>query len=157
MDVQYINPFIDSLLNAFEMMLGVIPEREAIYLKEGISLTGEVSGIIGFADKNITGSIALCFPRDTALKVYSLLMGEQLASIDENVRDCVGELANIVAGGAKQAFSEAGLTYNISIPTIIIGKNHSIAHKIGTAVVVIPFRFDRYEFNMEVSMTVHDS
>jgi len=157
MDVQYINPFINSLLNAFEMMLNVIPEREAIYLKEGISLTGDVSGIIGFADKNITGSIALCFPRNTALKVYSLLMGEELASIDENVRDSVGELANIVAGGAKQSFSEAGLTYNISIPTIIIGKNHSIAHKIGTDVVVIPFFFGRYKFSMEVSMIFHES
>lgn len=157
MKVEYINPFVDSLINAFETMLGITPERMAPFLKEGAGLTGDVSGIIGFAAKDITGSIALCFPRDTALRVYFLFTDAAASDLDEDVRDSVGELANIVAGGAKQVFAKTGLTYNISIPTIVLGKNHSIGHKRGASVVVIPFKFDHYIFSMEISMLLHES
>ncbi|MBU0519109.1 chemotaxis protein CheX [bacterium] len=154
MDVKYINPFISSLNNTLETMLSVSPGRNQPFLKSNNKASGDVSGIIGFASQEVVGSVALTFPEKAALKAYELLMGETLPHINEEVQDMVGELANIVAGGAKEEFNAIGIVYHISIPTVVTGKGHSIGHKGGVPVVVIPFELNGLPFYMEVSMKV---
>jgi len=154
MDVKYINPFIASLNNTMETMLEVSPDRNQPFLKSNNKAGGDVSGIIGFASEEVVGSVALTFPEKAVLKVYELMMGETVSTINEDVQDTVGELANIVAGGAKEEFGTMGIAYHISIPTVVMGKNHTISHKGGIPVVVIPFDINGLPFYMEVSMKV---
>jgi len=154
---EYINPFIESVHNMMETMMGVTPQRQGIKIKEEPLTSGDISGIIGFADKNITGAVALSFPIETALKVYQLMMDETAESLNSDVQDIVGELANMVAGGAKKAFAEAGYQFHISIPSVIIGNNHAIFHKMGTPVVVVEFLVEGKPFCMEVSMKLAGS
>ncbi len=153
MDVKYINPFINASVHTIQTMLGLTPERQNAFIKDDATAQGDVSGIIGFADKNISGSVALSFPTATALKIYELMMGEKVSRINSDVQDSVGELANIVTGTAKSEFSSLNVTFHISIPTVVVGKNHRITHKVGTPVVVIPFKLDdELEFTLEISM-----
>ncbi len=156
MDVKFINPFIESLINTLEMMVGITPGREQLYIKEDKMTHGDITGIIGFAERNITGSIALSFPNDAALMIYGLMTGENVAQINREVQDSIGELANIVAGGAKSELAKSGLAFHISIPSVIVGKNHAISHKVDTPVVVIPFLIGKakHRFVMEISMKV---
>lgn len=154
MDVKYINPFINSLVNTMETMLGVSPERETPFIKNNNMASGDISGIIGFASPEVVGSIAMTFPDKTALKVYELMMSEPVASLNDEVQDTIGELANIVAGGAKEEFSHLGISYHISIPTIVLGKNHTIGHKGSIPVVVVPFDIKNHPFYLEISMKI---
>lgn len=156
MKAELINPFIESVNDMMETMMGVLPERLPIELKTEDHAAGDVSGIIGFADKNITGAVALSFPEETVLSVYELMTSEKANSIDNSVQDTVGELANMVAGGAKRIFADRGLHFHISIPSVVVGKRHSIFHKMGTPVVIVPFILEGKPFNMEVSMKVDD-
>lgn len=157
MDVQYVNPFIRSLTNAMETMLAVKPVRLAPMLKSGDLTHGDISGIIGFASVNIFGSIALSFPSQTAIEMYNRMVGERATEVTGDVRDSVGEMTNIVAGGAKKDLAEMDLSFDLSIPTVVMGKNHSISHKAGTPVMVIPFQFDNFKFEMEISLKVTKS
>ncbi len=154
MDVKYINPFISSLNNAAEMMIGIKPVRGKPFVKNNQLTTGDITGIIGFAEKNITGSVALSFPAESAYMVFEKMTGEQVSSINRDVQDSIGELANIVAGGAKTSLAEEGLSFHISIPSVVVGHEHAISHKSDTSVVVIPFTLDGLEFVMEVSMKI---
>lgn len=154
MKVEYINPFINSVNNTIETMLGVKAERSAPFVKDNLLARGDVSGLIGFADKNISGSVALSFPTGTALKIYRMMMGETVFKINSDVQDTVGELTNIVCGGAKQEFAKIGLSFHISIPSIIVGKGHQITHKQHTPVVVIPFSIEQSPFAMEITMKI---
>ena len=149
------NPFILSVSNAMKTMLGIAPERLQPFLKYDTTSQSDISGIIGFADKNISGSLALSFPTETALEVYKLMMGETASSITADVKDVVGELANIVAGGAKTEFSKTGLTFPISLPTVILGKNHTISHKFNVPIVVIPLKINENPFYMEISLKIN--
>lgn len=74
--------------------------------------------------------------------------------ISRDVEDSIGELTNIVAGGAKTVLAEEGLSFNISIPSVIVGKNHTITSKLDEPIIVIPFQLDKYRFVMEVSMKI---
>lgn len=152
MDAVYINPFINALVHAMETMIGISPERGTPYLKREHATQGDVSAIIGFAGPNVTGSVALSLPTLVALKVYSLMMGEKVYRITSDVQDVVGELANIVAGGAKTELSTRNLGFNISIPTVVVGPGHTLGHKGDVPVIVVPFGFGKHRFMMEVSM-----
>ncbi len=72
----------------------------------------------------------------------------------DDVRDSIGELTNFVAGGAKKELAEQDLTFDISIPTVVMGKNHTLTHRGGTPVVVIPFMLDNCSFIMEISLKI---
>ncbi len=154
MDVKYINPFVNAVIHTLATMLGKMPERLAPALKDTNVAHGDISGIIGFAGQNVYGSVALSFPQETALKIYNLMMGETVGKISKEVQDTVGELVNIVAGGAKTELDEEGLAFRISIPTVVVGKNHTIAHKGNSPVVCIPFKLEACTFVMEICMRV---
>jgi chemotaxis protein CheX len=154
MNVKYINPFVKSVFNAMKIMLKVVPKRGVPYLKDHNKAQGDISGIVGFAAKNIFGTLAISFPQYTSTKAFELMVGEKVNTITDDVRDFVGELANIIIGGAKKEFVIQDLPFDISIPTVVVGQGHTISHKGGTPVLVIPFTLDESEFRVEVSMKV---
>jgi len=76
--------------------------------------------------------------------------------VNRDVEDCIGEVANIVAGGAKTTLAGHGLSFNISIPSVVVGDKHSIRHRADTPVIVIPFTVKNYDFILEVTMKLGD-
>jgi chemotaxis protein CheX len=152
MEAKYINPFINGATNALETMAGLELERKTPYLKQENQTQGDISGIIGFAGENVHGAVAMSFPQPLALKIYKQMMGESVFRITQDVEDCIGELANIVAGGAKTEFAEMGLSFHISIPTVVVGQGHTLVQKIDSPVMVIPFGVGKSRFLMEVTM-----
>ena len=157
MDQKYLNPFINSLINTFEMMLGLNPEPREPQPKGEDSTNGDITGLVGFAEANVIGSVAVSFPTEAALRLYNAMTGEEITEITRDVEDSIGEISNIVAGGAKTVFAAEGLSFHISIPSVIVGRKHSITHKTETPVYIVPFDMDGLEFIMEVSMKLLDA
>jgi len=151
-DAIYIDPFVEAVCNTMKTMLGEAPSRKELKTRNDNSAQGDVSGIVGFASNNVFGSVALSFPMETAIKSYNMMVGDNIDTFSDDVRDTVGELTNIVAGGAKKVYADQGLSFDISIPTIVVGKNHSLTHKGGTPVVTVPFSLGDYPFVLEISV-----
>jgi len=156
MDVRYINPFVKSVSNATLTMLGIEALPLQPLVKNETRASGDISGIIGIASAAIYGSVALSMPSETALALYNKMMGDSQTEINGDVRDMIGELANIVAGSSKKEMAEQNLSFDISIPTVVVGKNHVISHMGGIPVVVIPFKFGEHRFEMEISIKVRN-
>jgi chemotaxis protein CheX len=157
MDIRFVNPFVIAVSNTLTTMLGKTPQRLAPVIKKDNFAQGDISGIIGFAGKVVHGSVALSFPEATALKIYEMMVGEVQPKINTDIQDTVGELVNIVAGGAKTDFDREGLDFHISIPTVVVGKNHTIVHKGSSPVVVIPFQLESLPFSMEICLKMEAS
>ncbi|NQU06189.1 MAG: chemotaxis protein CheX, partial [Calditrichaeota bacterium] len=62
MNVEIVNPFVNAVYYTFETMAGLSPVRKSPYVKNDSLTQGDVTGVIGFTEKNLKGSIALCFP-----------------------------------------------------------------------------------------------
>lgn len=152
MDVRLINPFVNAVFSTLETMVGISPERDELYLKDNPLTQGDVTGIIGFAESGVFGSVALTFPTSTLLYIYGLMMNERVTKISREVQDLAGELTNIVAGVAKQELSKDGMNFHISIPTIVAGKNHSIRHQMNIPVLVVPMKLKDRPFILEVAI-----
>ncbi len=155
--IEHVKPFIDSVLSTMEMMLGKVPKTKRPYLKGQQPNWGDVSGIVGFAGEKVVGSIAISLPQSSALRIFESMVGEEPNSITEisvDVQDSIGELANIVAGNAKSVFSEQKINFNITIPSVIVGKHHNISYKDGDLVLVIPFDMEGEPFCLELLIKV---
>ncbi len=154
MKLDIINPFIHSVFNAMETMMGIKPVRQKPFTKKENITEGDVTGMVGFASKDISGSVALSFPKETAFQIYETMIGTPVNEINKEVQDIVGELTNIVTGGAKNELSTMGVTYHLSIPMVVSGQKHTINHKFDKPIVVVPFEIDGNKFSMELSIKI---
>ena len=152
MNVNLINPFLKSVHNVMETMLQVTPVQSAPFAKKNNLTNGDISGIIGFAEKKCSGAVVLSFPKPTALKVFRLLTGLESNRLGGDVQDAIGEMANMVAGGAKSEFSKDGISFHLSIPTVVVGQNHIMSQLAENPVIVVPLSLDNEKFFLEVSM-----
>lgn len=152
MEAKYINPFISAAVNALRTMASLTAERGTPFIKDKFESLSDMSGIIGFAG-DVKGSVILCFSQSLATKIYEALTGDPPPADDIHpVADAVGELANMVAGGAKGPLSEMGLSIQISIPSVVCGKNHTVLNTASGPCLVVPFTIEGETFWVQIMM-----
>lgn len=149
MDVSVVNPFINATVETFKTMLAMDLETGTPSLKVDATHTYDISGVIGLSGE-AQGVISLSFPKMMALKVVSNLLGSDVKIVGPELTDGIGELANIVAGYAKQGLSEYKLS--ISLPNVVVGQGHRIATQTGVPTIIVPLKSNLGEFAMEVSL-----
>ena len=147
MRVEYINPFITSLSNAFLTMLGCEVHRGPISLKDDHSPKYDISGIIGLSGKAI-GTVVLSLSEAVAVKAASTMLMCDMDEINDDVIDAVGELTNMVAGAAKAELEEYELM--VSLPNVITGRNHDVRFPSDVPPICVPFKTDWGNLALEV-------
>ena len=151
MNVHFINPFLEGTVSVLKTMAFVEPRAGKPYLKVDNLAKGDISGIIGLTG-SAAGSLALSFIEGAILTIVSNMLGEALKSINCDVKDAVGELTNMVSGVARKNLEAQGFYIQAAIPTIVSGKNHSIAHVMGGPSLIIPFEIDEGVFVVDVCL-----
>ncbi len=153
-DLKLINPFVDATINVLKTMAGITPTPQPPRIKTTHEAYGDITAIIGMAGDNVKGSFAVSFTEPCILKIMSNMLGEEIASLSTDVSDGVGEITNIITGGAKAQLAEEGFVIGMAIPTVVSGKGHSVEHVTDQPVVVVPFETDSGPFFIEVSLIV---
>lgn len=147
MQVEYINPFLASLRNTFQTMLGCETQRGTVALKSDRRPPFEVSGVIGLSGKAV-GTVVLSFSKEVAVKAASTMLMTELTEINDDVLDAVGELTNMVAGAAKAELEDYQL--QVSLPNVITGKGHEVHFPSEVTPIAIPFDTDWGPLSLEV-------
>lgn len=148
MDPAFITPFISSIQNVFSTMMQLPVTIGDPGIKGDPSTTYDVSGIIGMSG-DVTGSVVLSFPRQTAVRLVALLAGAEMAPDHPDFPDAVGELTNMVSGNAKGMFT-GRKKVTISCPSVVIGPGHIVARPKDVPCIVIPCSTDCGEFVVEI-------
>ena len=149
MNSEYINPFIESTVDVFSTMLGCKVERTGLSLHHSFTPEFDVTGIIGLSGK-ASGDVVISFERDLALKATETFLGETCDEITADVIDTVGELTNMIAGHAKSSMESLHL--QLALPTVIVGKNHSIRFPSKVKPISMPFESDMGKLNIEIGL-----
>jgi chemotaxis protein CheX len=150
MRVEYINPFIASLTHTFRTMLECEVQRGQPSLKDDKTPKYDVSGIIGLSGKAI-GTVVLSLSEAVALKAASTMLMSEITSINADVVDAVGELTNVIAGGAKAQLEEYHMS--VSLPNVITGRNHEIRFPSTITPICVPFDTVWGPLSLEVGLT----
>ena len=148
MDVNYINPFLSAVQNIFETMISLPFSLGKPTLKKDDVCTYEISGVIEITG-DVSGCVVVSFPEEIALQLASALLESDLAEVDDDCTDAIGEIANIVAGDAKKNFPKANTT--VSIPTIVIGRK-KVSFPSGVPIISIPCETDKGQFCIDVAL-----
>lgn len=150
MKAEFINPFLKTTKNVLETMAQTSVTAKKPKLKDNTITYGEVTGIIGMASDSISGSMVLSFQQDCILHIVAnMLMEEPKSKIDEEIVDAVGELTNMICGGAKAQLAKLDHKFELATPTMIVGKGVEISHYSGAPTIVIPFTTEHGNFVVE--------
>lgn len=151
MKAEYVNPFITSTSEVFKTMVGIEPERGNLYIKSDEKFPYDISGVIGLAGQ-ASGFVVISMTEKLALKVVENFLGEKKTSLDDDVMDAIGEILNMIAGGAKQVFSKTGISFKISIPNVVVGKNHVVGKQKNVQCIGMTFSVGEDTFVIEVAL-----
>jgi chemotaxis protein CheX len=147
---EILRPFLESTMNVLKTMAFLDPKPGKPFVKSGPEPKGDVTGVIGLASESHQGSMAIVFPRATILQIVSSMLGENYTEVTSDVLDCVGELTNMISGGARASLAKMGLKFEMAIPTMIQGEHHIVEHKTsGGGVICIPFNIESGTFYVE--------
>ena len=150
MNVDFVNPFLEATLNVLKTMakLEAKPGRPAV--KSNDVAHGDVTGLIGMTGEQAKGTLAITFTEQVILEITKRMLSAEMTKINETITDMVGEITNMVTGGAKKILSEKGYRFDMAIPSVVAGKNHIIEHKSKAPIIVVPFSTGAGDFYIEV-------
>lgn len=149
MDVKLINPFISATVEVLETMAFTKANVGKPYLKKEDVAAGDVSGVIGLTGER-NGSVSVSFAEKCILKIVSNMLGEEYSVVNDDIKDAVGELTNMISGQARKALDGIGYSFHAAIPTVVVGKNHIISHISSGPMIAIPFDTADGPFTIEV-------
>jgi len=152
MKAEYLNPFLKSTVETFNIMVNLPVTLGHIYLLKEPNKT-DISSLLEFTG-DIRGKVAMLYTLDVALKISSKFLGEKVTELNEDVADSIREIANIIAGCAKKYMP--ALHWTLSLPSIVRGPSRILEGK-NLPVVCIPFYSELGGFIMEAKMSYSKS
>ncbi|MEC9283794.1 MAG: chemotaxis protein CheX [Bdellovibrionota bacterium] len=152
LDKNLVNAFVDGVKKTLSTMAMTESTPQKAFVERDFKAKGEVSGMIGMVAGNMRGTITISFEKPSIFKILENMLGEPYSEINEEVRDAVGELTNMIYGTAKTALNEMGYAFEMAIPTVITGSHEITSYHKGAA-LVIPFSMDEnLQFFIEITV-----
>ncbi|WP_028585467.1 chemotaxis protein CheX [Desulfogranum mediterraneum] len=102
-------------------------------------LHNSITGMVGLAGTH-KGLLAVHLPEAVALAVTGSFLGMEVAEINEDVQDAIGEIANMLGGDLKMILSDKGKDIQLSLPSTISGETYTFASSADIDHLVLPFK-----------------
>lgn len=150
MNVEFINPFISALINVLKTMAQTELKAGKPRKKSDAKASGDVSGLIGMVGPQVKGSLSITFDESLALEIMHRMLGEKPKGINDEVSDMVGEITNMICGGAKSELAQKGYDFGMATPAVVTGKNHTINHQVDGPKMIMPFTSDFGNAHLEI-------
>ena len=153
MNIEFINPFVSAAVNVLRTMAATDLKVGKISKRDDTVTLGEVTGIIGMASQEISGNMVLSFERKTILGIVHRMLMEEFTEINHEVVDAVGELTNMICGGAKGELNKKGYLFDMASPVMVVGKNVEITQMSEGPTMSIPFYTQDGMFVVEANLS----
>lgn len=151
MDILMINALLNSLFTIFATMVRAEITAGTPVIKKDNIAKGDASGLIAMNAAGTKGSVALSLTLPTIRIISGKMLGEEFTSLNKDATDLVGELTNMMTGGAKRILSEKGHDFDMHTPQLLVGERHEIVHHHGGQTVLLPILIDEHEFYIELN------
>jgi chemotaxis protein CheX len=115
-----------SVYEVFGTMLGVECRRaQSEDSVTGISSTESVTAVVGFGGI-LSGACVVSCDACAAQQIAGLMTGMEFASVDEVMKDGIGEICNMLAGAWKSKVPELSANCGLSVPAVITGRDYDL-------------------------------
>jgi chemotaxis protein CheX len=142
-----VSVFLESVLNYFSTSVQQAAVCGTPFL--AIDKTPELSDFTGMI--KISGKYAgvVAFTTPKSMLCVMLMRMQETDMCQENLCDLVGEIANTLSGNARRDF---GHQFNISVPTVSMGRKVRLDIPDGARPIIIPITWRNYASSLVVHL-----
>ena len=142
---------IESTIEIFTTMVMMDVSVDGAPLETSGVLHDTITGMIGLAGTH-KGALAIHIPNHVAIAITSSFLGMDVDEINDDVRDAVGELANMLGGNVKTILSQNGRDIELSLPSTIAGHEYNYKATTEVELVILPFKTEVGGFMVELQL-----
>lgn len=129
------------------MEISALPPLQEGQDKQAIG--DHISAMIGISG-DLTAMISIHCPEEVGLAISGAMLGMEFTEVDADVKDTMGEIANMLAGGLKEKFAKENMMLQLAIPTAITGKSYTVATPKSSKRIIVPFKVESGQFFIEI-------
>jgi chemotaxis protein CheX len=144
-----LGPFITATCTALSEMAGAEAVVRAVYQQAPQHTLGDIAAVVGLTSAT-ERFLVLSFPQRTAAALAGRILAGAAQEVDEDlIKDCVGEIANVVAGQAKAMLAGGPYQFAFSIPQVVGDASQCLPQQ-GLDCLVVDFSSDHGEFALQL-------
>ena len=144
-----VEPFIEATRTALRETAGTELDVRAVFQRSMYRPSGNYAAAVDLTSAAVA-RLVLDFPERTAAGLASRILAGVNQEPDENlIRDCAGEMANVVAGQAKAMLAGGPYQFTFSLPKVLVGAIASTLQQVQDCLVV-SFNCDQGEFALQL-------
>lgn len=114
-----------SVREVFGTMLGIQCERELNDGKFGVLSAESVTAVVGFGGI-LSGACVVFCDALAARRIAAYMTGMEFETVDDTVKDGIGEICNMLAGAWKSKVPELAAHCGLSVPAVITGRDYNL-------------------------------
>jgi chemotaxis protein CheX len=142
-----LEPFIAAVCAALGEMASSEVVVQAVYQTALHPTLGDLVAVVGLMSTT-EEFLVLSFPEPTAAAIAGRILAGSTEAVDANLTsDCLGEVANVVAGQAKALLAETPYHFAFSMPRVV---GHEFQPPAGLVCLTVTFRSDLGDFTMHL-------
>jgi len=112
-----------------------------------------VTAMIGLSG-DLNAILAIHCPAKVGTAIGGAMLGMEIEEVDDDTKDALGEIANMLAGGLKEAFAIKKLDLLLAIPTTISGNAYKISTPSGSNRILLPFEIEAGRFYVDLKYSL---
>jgi len=153
MKVEYLNPFVKSVVDILEATVGKKPAKGKVFLRDKYPYkTEDVAILVGMTGM-LAGQVVISMGMNCAKGIAAImLMEENLQELDEYAQSALAEIANMVTANATIGLSEIGCSCDITPPSVVTGQRLEISCQEHVKTIVIPLEMDIGHVDVNISI-----
>jgi chemotaxis protein CheX len=147
-----LEPFTQAACAALGEMAGTELAAGAVYESAVDRPLGNIAAAVELQSAT-NGWMILSFPQATAAALARRILAEVPQEVDDTlIQDCMGEIANVVAGQAKAMLAGTAYQFTFSLPRTAAAAGGKPLPGQGLQCLVVSFGSDLGEFAMQLAL-----
>lgn len=135
---------IEAFIKGIQDTLGTMASTNVIagrpHIEHQFEMKGDVAAIVGLVAPPLKGNFIISFESKGILQIYENMVGEKKEELNDEIKDAIGEIANMVYGSSKTLLNQNGHNFQMALPTVVLGEYFPPKDHQGVT-LVIPFNF----------------
>ncbi len=131
LEANIVNSIKESTTEVFSTMLMLDVNADESFIKDENKVSTDLISSLHFFGEKYMGKIAVFAYGATACHLAGAMLGIEATDVDEDVKDGMGELVNMIAGSAKVKLESTMGNLHLLTPWVIAGKSLTIASPAG--------------------------
>ncbi len=132
------NEIITGTRDVFSTMLMVDLDCEQVLEDTRCDMPSNLTSMIGLGG-GLRGLLAIHCPASVAKNITGAFLGMDVDELNDDVKDAIGEIANMVAGNLKVSYARIDTNIELAIPTSIVGESFHVSGIADARKIIVPF------------------